>query len=154
MSDGVRQAAATALLAAWLGAALIVVASVAPAAFAVLPSRTLAGSIVGRVLPVVFIAGIAMSVAAGWLSTPRWGWRPILAATMCVACMIAQFGIGPRIARLRADIGTAIDALPPDDARRITFGQLHAFSVAWLAVAMLAAGTFLILLLLASRQRT
>jgi hypothetical protein len=45
------------LLAAWLGAGMLLAAVVAPAAFAVLPSRTLAGALVGRVLPTVFIAG-------------------------------------------------------------------------------------------------
>ena len=37
-----------ALVAAWLGAALVVAAVVAPAAFDVLPTRTLAGALVGR----------------------------------------------------------------------------------------------------------
>jgi len=45
-------------LAAWLGAAALFAASVAPAAFAVLPSRSLAGDVVGRVLPVVFWSGM------------------------------------------------------------------------------------------------
>ena len=38
------------LLDAWLGAAIFVAAFVAPAAFAVLPTRALAGAIVGRIL--------------------------------------------------------------------------------------------------------
>ena len=41
-------------LSAWLGAAVIVASVVTPAAFAVLPSRALAGALVGRVLPALF----------------------------------------------------------------------------------------------------
>ena len=48
------------LLAAWLGAGVLFAAVVAPAAFAVLPSRNLAGALVGRVLPVVLIAGVVV----------------------------------------------------------------------------------------------
>src|SRR5437899_2098491 len=48
------------LLALWLGAGIVVSAVVAPAAFAVLPTRTLAGALVGRVLPVIFLSGIAV----------------------------------------------------------------------------------------------
>jgi hypothetical protein len=52
---------------------------------------------------------------------------------------VAQFGIGPRIARVRAAIPGAVDDLPATDARRVAFGRLHALSVGWLGVAMLAA---------------
>ena len=45
------------MLALWLGAAGFFSAAVAPALFAVLPTRTLAGEVVGRVLPVVFYVG-------------------------------------------------------------------------------------------------
>ena len=58
MNRSVRLQAAALLVAAWIGAALITVAVVAPGAFAVLPSRTMAGAMVGRVLPALFIAGI------------------------------------------------------------------------------------------------
>jgi len=43
-----------ATLAVWLGAALFFSVAVAPALFAVLPSRTLAGEVVGRLLPGIF----------------------------------------------------------------------------------------------------
>ena len=46
----------------WCGAALIVVTTVAPAAFRVLPTRTLAGALVGQVLPVLFVAGLFVGV--------------------------------------------------------------------------------------------
>jgi len=51
------------LLSAWLGAGVLFATVVAPAAFAVLPSRALAGALVGRVLPVIFVSGIVAAVA-------------------------------------------------------------------------------------------
>ncbi len=121
---------------AWLGAAVLLAASVAPAAFAVLPSRMLAGALVGRVLPVLFITGLVIGLGAA-LSDVSWRRGP--GFVMAGACAIAQFSIGRRIDRLRASIGGPIDALAESDPRRIAFGRLHGLSVAFLAVAMLAA---------------
>jgi hypothetical protein len=133
-----------AVLGIWLGGALFFSAAVAPALFAVLPTRSLAGSVVGRLLPVVFIAGIvvgALIVAAGILSDREWNWRgrESAAAVMVFACGFAQLVIVPRIERLRAAIGGPMDALPLSDIRRAAFGRLHGLSVAWLGLAMLAA---------------
>jgi hypothetical protein len=111
-------------LAAWLGAAVLLAASVAPAAFAVLPSRTLAGAIVGRVLPVLFITGLAIGLGAALIES---SWRRWAAFVMAGACAIDQFSIGRRIHQLQGVSGT--------DA----FRRLHALSVAFLGVAMIAA---------------
>lgn len=134
----------TILLAAWLGAAILVAAVVAPAAFRVLPSRSLAGALVGQVLPVIFISGLVVSVAAVAMES-RAGARfarvtvsgPFIA--MIVGCIVAQFIIGPRIEVVRAAIGGAVDALDAADPRRVQFGKLHAFSVLWMGVAMAGA---------------
>lgn len=145
------------LLSAWLGASALFAAVVAPAAFAVLPSRALAGALVGRVLPVLFIAGIVVAVVALLLERPTVGRAPRLRraalAAMAVACVAAQFVVAPRIERLREAIGGAIDALPVGDDRRVAFGRLHAISVGWLALAMVAAGTTTILAALPTRAR-
>ena len=132
------------LLSAWLGAALIVAASVAPAAFAVLPSRSLAGELVGQVLPVVFMGGIGVAAIAALceMQLGRGALRLRLAAPLIglvVGCAIAQFVIGPKIARIRDAVGGPIDALDLTDPRRAQFGSLHGFSVMWLGVAMLSA---------------
>ena len=50
------------VLAFWLGAAAFFSVAVAPALFAALPTRTLAGEVVGRVLPGVFYSGIVVGV--------------------------------------------------------------------------------------------
>ena len=130
------------VLALWLGAAALLSVSVAPALFAVLPSRTLAGAVVGRILPPLFFAGMTVGLLVlalqvvqgrGW----SWGGREISGIVIIVACAIAQLGVAPRIARLREEIG--IEELAVDDARRVAFGRLHGLSVACLGLAMLAA---------------
>src|SRR5262245_27336309 len=132
------------VLALWLGAAGLLSASVAPALFAVLPSRMMAGAVVGRILPPVFFAGMTAGVLVLALQVVQgrgWSWdgREISGIVMIVACAIAQLGIAPRIARLREAIARPIEDLALNDAQRVAFGRLHGFSVACLGLAMLAA---------------
>lgn len=149
--------AGIALLAAWLGAVVLVAAVVAPAAFAVLPTRTLAGALVGRVLPVVFWSGIAIGVAVtllGWGSPEGRVARTSAALVLAGACAIAQLGISPRIAGLRDGIGGPIDLLSPSDPRRQAFGRLHGLSVAFMGLGGLAALVALILIVRVATRRT
>lgn len=146
------------LLAAWLGAGVLLATVVAPAAFAVLPSRTLAGALVGRVLPAVFVAGIVVAVVAA-LMDRRWSGRAprvrrAALVVLAVSCGIAQFVVAPRIERVRTEIGGPVEQLAPADPRRIAFGRLHAISVAWLGLAMISAATAIVLMSLAPATRT
>jgi hypothetical protein len=136
------------LLSAWLGASLLVAAVVAPAAFAVLPTRTLAGALVGRVLPVLFWSGIALGVAVAFLGSQlNLGKIGIGAAIVfAAACAVAQFGIAPRIEALRAAIGGPVDALDVGDPRRMAFGRMHGMSVLLMGIGMVAALVALIIL--------
>ena len=154
MTANARFLTSALLIACWGGAAILTIAIVTPAAFAVLPTRTLAGSLVGRVLPALFLSGILVgaTVAALALSAGSRG-AAITAALAAVACAIAQFVINPRIARMREEIGGPIEALPLDDARRVAFGLLHGYSVGGLGAAMLAAAVSLGYLLFALRAR-
>ena len=145
------------VLGIWLGAALFFVAVVAPAVFAALPTRALAGAIVGRVLPVLFytgaVAGLVVMLVE-WRVSPR---TPVTARIVAgfvtgVACAIAQFGIAPRIAAIRAQIGGSLDSLPAGDARRVAFGRLHGLTVAWLGIAAFAALIALALAVRAQRR--
>lgn len=130
------------LLALWLGASALFTLVVARAAFAVLPTRTLAGALVGRVLPVLFLAGLVVGVALVALEwqalRERWA-RAAAGATMVVACAMAQFYVAPRIERLREAIGGPLETLAAGDPQRAAFGRLHGISVAWLGVAIVAA---------------
>ena len=159
MNRSMRLYAAALFVAAWIGAALITVAVVAPGAFAVLPSRTMAGTMVGRVLPALFIAGmvIGVLVAAVTAGTPSAGaprWASASALVSALACFVAQFWITPKLDRLRAEIGGPVDALPAGDARRVAFGLLHGYNVAGLGVAMVGAAVCLGFLLVAMRPRS
>lgn len=146
------------MLAAWLGAALLVATVVAPAAFRVLPNRTLAGALVGQVLPVIFISGLVVAalVAAMEARFSPGGFRVAVAApvlAMIVGCVVAQFVIGPKIEAVRASIGGAVDALEATDPRRVQFGKLHGFSVLWMGVAMLGAAAAIVRKLLPLSSR-
>ena len=140
--------AVAALVALWLGAAAFFALTVAPSAFAALPSRELAGAVVGRVLPVLFWSGAAVGALLVLLEArgPRaghWRVRMVASSSIAVACLIAQLAIAPRIASLRSEMREPLASLAPTDPQRVAFGRLHMFSVAWLGVAMLGGFTVL-----------
>lgn len=130
----------------WLGAACFFVA-VAQAAFAALPTRELAGSVVGNSLRILNFSGIAIgtfllltslvvprSVSKFWLWTERF-----LILIVISACAIGQFVINLMISSVRAQIGRPIDEVAMDDPLRIKFNDLHEYSV-WLLITAAAAG--------------
>jgi len=129
-----------ALLAFWLGAATLFSAIVAPALFDVLPTRTLAGLVVGRVLPVIFYAGMLVAAidAVIELRGAHYVGRLATDFVMLLTCGVAQSVFSPRIERVRAAIAGPIEQLDPADPRRVEFGRLHALSVGLLGIAMIA----------------
>ena len=134
----------------WLGAALFLAVAVAPAAFAVLPTRAIAGELIGKILPLILLTGVIVgcAVLVLVLAGPRrkhWLVTGIGAILVAFACSVAQFGIAPRIARVRNEAGAAFDTLAADSAVRIEFGRLHRMSVAWLGVAILGATSVVLL---------
>jgi hypothetical protein len=139
---------AFALASAWLGAATIVSAVVAPAAFDVLPSRALAGALVGRVLPVLFWSGMVLAVTTVALTwqLPARPQRVAAGVMFFLGCAAAQLIVSPRIERIRAAVGGPIDALAASDPRRLDFGRLHGISVGLLGLAGIAALVLLVLL--------
>jgi hypothetical protein len=149
----------TFLMALWLGAAVFFTAAVAQSAFAVLPSRELAGAVVNRTLAVLnysgFIVGLIL-LASSYLAKEKvnrlklWIEQGLL-LFLTGACAFGQFVIGARIHNLREQIGRPIDELAADDPLRVAFGQLHGYSVAILAFAMIAA--LIVYFLLAQRAR-
>lgn len=132
--------ASLSLLAAWTGVAVFIAAVVAPAAFAVLPTRALAGALVGRTLPVLFALGtligalvviLNQSIAAGHGVTAGGG----LLAVMCMAAILVE----RRLHQMLAAIGTPMESLAVSDARRVAFGRLHGVSVLLLGIAVMGA---------------
>ncbi|HLM00734.1 MAG TPA: DUF4149 domain-containing protein [Pyrinomonadaceae bacterium] len=149
----------TFLIALWLGAAVFFVAAVAQSAFAVLPSRELAGAIVNRTLAILNYSGIVVGLIllAGSVfdrekaSRVRLWVEQGLLLFLTAACAFAQFVIGARLHAVRQQIGRPIDELAADDPLRVAFGALHGYSVAVLAFAMLAA---LVVYFLIARKRS
>lgn len=148
----------TLLIALWLGAAFFFTAAVAQSAFAVLPSRELAGALVNRTLAVLNYAGVVIGlillasslIGKEGISRLRiWIERGLL-LFLTAACAFGQFVIGARLSDLRRQIGRPIDEVASDDPLRIAFGQLHGYSVAVLGFAMIAA---LIVYFLLARAR-
>ena len=124
-------------LVVWLGGLIFFAFAVAPAAFAVLPTRHLAGNIVGRTIAILHWLGIisglvflASSLLYSQLTrgTPHaFAARNIVIVLMLALTLISQFGIIPRMDALRASIGE-IDSVPPDNPARMQFDALHVWS--------------------------
>jgi hypothetical protein len=147
------------LIAVWLGAALFFSFGVAPSAFAVLPSRELAGSIVNRTLMIVNYSGVIIGlillatsfVSRQNISRGRLLFEQIVLLLLTAACAVGQFIIGARLHNLRLQIGRPIDELATDDPLRVAFNDLHVYSVIILLAAMTAA--LIAFFLLAARAR-
>ena len=120
----------------WLGG-IIFFAILAPNVFAVLPSRQLAGNVVGRMLPILHWMGIASGllflicsliysrITAG--DSHPFALRHLLLYFMLLLTSISEFGITRKMDTLRKDM-VNIDSVPLDDPRRIQFNALHAWS--------------------------
>jgi hypothetical protein len=134
------------LLAAWIAVAVFIAAVVAPAAFAVLPTRTLAGAMVGRVLPVLFWSGIVVGAAVIVL-------RATVARVAAIGGLVLLAGnavaltIEHRLHALLVSLGGPIDSIAISDPRRIAFGRMHGLSVLCMAVGLVGASVALIVLL-------
>ena len=121
----------------WLGGLIFFAFVLAPTAFSVLPSRHLAGTVVGRSLGALHWMGIAAgiiflasSILYNRLSKGAahvFNARHVLICLMLVLTLVSQFGIIPRMDALRASIGE-IDSVPPNDPARMQFDALHVWS--------------------------
>jgi hypothetical protein len=123
-------------LAIWVGG-LIFFPVVAQTAFTVLPTRHMAGSVVGKSLGTLhwmgIISGLVFLASSLLYSRLSSGSAHVFAARHVLVCLmlgltlISQFGIIPRMDALRASIGE-IDSVPPDNPARMQFDGLHIWS--------------------------
>jgi hypothetical protein len=121
----------------WVGG-LIFFPVVAQTAFSVLPTRHLAGLVVGRSLGILHWMGIASGVvflASSILhnrltsgAAHLFGGRNVLVCLMLGLTVISQFGVIPRMDALRAQIHGEIDSVPVDNPARMQFDALHVWS--------------------------
>ena len=141
------------LVGLWLGAAVFFVGT-AQNAFAVLPTRELAGAVVSRNLLIVNISGIVIGLillAASFVKPqnikPVWRWTErLLIIVLTAACAVGQFVIALYLAYVKAQIGKPIDEAAADDPLKIQFDQLHQYSV-WVLMAAMAAALILFFLI-------
>jgi hypothetical protein len=136
------------LLSLWLGAALFFSFAVAPGVFAVLRSfdllnaNEIAGTIVTRTLAVINISGFSFGLLTIALKRNARGFifalQLLSLLVLTVTTAIGQWIVAARMRALRVDMGV-IDLVAANDPRRLTFTQLHGYSVALLSTAMIAA---------------
>lgn len=132
--------ASLSLLAAWMSLAIFIATVVAPAAFAVLPTRALAGALVGRTLPVLFVLGGTLGVLVVFLNRTMDAGRMVTAgAALLAATCASALLVEHRLRRMLDAIGAPIEALSHTDSRRVTFGRLHGISVLLLGIAVVGA---------------
>lgn len=124
-------------LVVWIGGLIFFAFGVAPAAFSVLPTRHMAGNVVGKTLGILHWMGIfsgliflgsSLSYAYVTRGTAHFvSAKNILIILMLLLTLISQFGIIPRMDSLRASIGE-IDSVPPGNPARMQFDSLHVWS--------------------------
>ena len=126
-------------LVVWLGGLIFFAFVVAPTVFSpgLLPTRHLAGEIVGRSLGALHWMGVVSGIVFLITSTihnritsgranPITG-RHLLIIGMLLLTLISQFAISPRMLTLRAEAGV-IDNLALDSPIRVEFNRLHVWS--------------------------
>ena len=136
------------ILGFWVGVITLFSFVVAPSAFAVLPSRDLAGDVVSRVLAVTEIIGVAAAllllISLFLTREPRSRSRTIelfgYLATL-IAMIASHFYLSPRLREIRSG----------NIAGPLSFDRLHQLSVAAMAVCLIV-GIFLIGMLLRNRR--
>lgn len=126
-------------LVVWLGGLIFLAFVEAPTVFSpgLLPTRHMAGSIVGHSLDVLhymaIVSGIVFLITSMTYSRMTAGTaralagRHLLIALMLLLTVISQFGISPKMHAIRAQAGV-IDDLPLDSPLRAEFNRLHVWS--------------------------
>lgn len=136
------------LISVWLGSMIFFSFAVAPSAFAVLPTRELAGVMVTSVIGKVEVFGLMIGPLLILVYAASWGIRQssktnkivqiLLVTVMIAAAGLSHFWISTRMVSLRGAMGGQIDDLPVTDPLRVQFNDLHHYSVALMGVAMIA----------------
>jgi hypothetical protein len=126
-------------LVVWLGGLIFLAFVEAPTVFSpgLLPTRHMAGSIVGRSLDVLhymaIVSGIVFLISSMTYNRLTAGnarplaARHVLIALMLVLTVISQFAISPKMRAIRAEVGV-IDTVPLDSPLRVEFNRLHVWS--------------------------
>lgn len=126
-------------LVVWLGGLIFLAFVVAPTTFTpgLLPTRHLAGTIVGRSLGALhwmgIISGLVFLITSMIYSRMTVGntrplaGRHLLIVLMLLLTVISQFAISPKMHAIRDEVGV-IDNVPLDSPLRAEFNRLHVWS--------------------------
>ncbi|MGH9788596.1 MAG: DUF4149 domain-containing protein [Candidatus Acidiferrales bacterium] len=133
-------------LGVWLGGMAVFSFIVAPAVFAVLPSRHLAGDLVTVALARMYMVSVLCgAVFAGALVVEQMHSGGALRAMAVPVALLAlalvlgsynQYGLTPPMAGLRAEMKAtfgSVDQTPADHPLRVRFNRLHGVSMALLS---------------------
>jgi hypothetical protein len=142
-------------LGCWLGGIIFFIVFT-QGIFSVMPTKDLAGVVVGYSLARLHIMGIvagciylvatvALEKSVAALARPA----PLLVFVMILSTMASQFGVIARMDVLRAQMGS-VDATPADNPLRVAFDRLHQYSVRLESVVLLSG---LAALFLTARQK-
>jgi hypothetical protein len=151
------------VIAVWLGSMIFFSFAVAPSAFAVLPTRELAGAMVTSTIGKVEVLGLVIGPLLILIQVASWRARHtstlnrmlqvLLILGMIAAAALSRFWISPQMVSLRAAMGGHIDDVPLGDPLRMQFNNLHQYSVALMSTAMIAGVVLLFLALRAGHAR-
>lgn len=122
-------------LGTWIGGIIFLSFVEAPGVFGLLPNLDQAGSVVGYSLTrlhyigvaaaaVYVLAGFGLVAARKWLAAPA----VALVLLMLALTLVSEFGVRPRMDRLRTKMAS-IEATPPENPLRVRFDRLHRASV-------------------------
>jgi hypothetical protein len=135
------------LLGVWLGSMIFFSFAVAPSAFAVLPTREMAGvmvtSTIGKIEAMGLIIGTLLILiqVANRRSRQSSGATKILKAAllllMIASAGLSHFWVSQATVLLRAQMGGHIDDVAVTDPMRIQFNYLHQYSVGLMSAAMI-----------------
>jgi uncharacterized membrane protein len=131
-------------LGVWVGGIVFLSFVVAPGAFATLGSRDQAGAVVGMALGrlhllglvagiVFLVARIALAKSLSALGSAA----ALLVVLMLVLTIVSQYSVSPRMANLRAEMGS-VERTPAESPLRTEFDRLHHWSVRLEAGVLLA----------------
>ncbi len=122
-------------LVVWLGAEIFFPVVAAVTFGTLQPDTHTAGTIVGQLLRILHGIGLVAGLVslALFALAPAWNLYkqgsvllPMVLLVLMLGCTVySQYGIIPSMERDRVAAGGAIDAVPPDNPRRIHFNRLH-----------------------------
>jgi len=136
------------LISVWIGSMIFFSFAVAPGAFAVLPSRELAGKVVTSAISKVELLGLIVGPLLILIQLAAWrgrnlagtgkALRLILLCVMIAMAALSRFWVSATLVSLRLAMGGMIDDVPQADPLRVQFNDMHRYSVALMGTAMLA----------------